>query len=87
MNFDWEYICSRHWSVATASEEEREVYNELRNKDTFTREEVKKILDENIKCIASRFDGPITLINSNVIKIRILNSNEYRLNLFPESGK
>ncbi len=87
MNFNWEYLCSRHWTVARASEEEKAAYNELRSKETFTREEVLKILEENAKCIASKFEGPVTLINSNVVKSLILNSHEYRLNLFPESLK
>lgn len=87
MTFDWEYICSRHWSVATASEEEKEVYNTLRSRDSFTRSEVKEILDEYSKYFASKFDGPVTLINSNVIKNTILNSQEFRLNLFPVNGK
>lgn len=87
MNLDWEYVCSRHWTVARATEEEKNVYNELRSRDTFTRAEVKKILQEHSKCVASKFDGPVTLINSNVVKSLILNSHEYSLNLFPESGK
>lgn len=87
MSFDWEYVCCRHWTVANASDEDKESYNELRSRDTFSREEVKKILEENTKNIVSKFDGPVTLINSNIVKNRILNCNEYRLNLFPESGK
>lgn len=87
MNFDWEYVCSRHWTVFNATEEEKAVYNELRSRDTFSREEVKKILDEYCKYLSTRFDGPVTLLNSQIIKTRILNSQEYRLNLFPETGK
>lgn len=84
MKFNWKYICSHHWTVATASDEDKNVYNELRSRETFTREEVKEILDEHSKFLSSKFDGDVTLINSNIIKTRILNSHEYRLNLFPE---
>lgn len=87
MTFDWEYICSRNWTVANAPEEEVKTYNELRSRDSFSRSEVKEILEEYSKCLASKFDGPVTLINSSVVKNTILNCHEYRLNLFPESGK
>lgn len=87
MTFDWEYICSRNWSVATATDEEKAVYNKLRSRDSFSRSEVKEILEEYSKSLASKFDGPVNLISSNVVKNTILNCHEYRLNLFPESGK
>ncbi len=87
MTFDWEYICSRNWSVANVTDEEKDVYNKLRSRDSFARSEVKEILEEYSKCLASKFDGPVSLINSSVVKNTILNSHEYRLNLFPESGK
>ena len=87
MNLDWEYVCSRHWTVSNATEGEKEVYNELRSRDSFSRAEVKKIMEEHSKYLATLFDGPVTLINSEIIKNRILNSHEYRLNLFPETEK
>jgi len=84
MNLDWKYVCSRNWTVARASEEEKLSYNLLRSKKSFTRDEVLKILEESSKCLASKFDGPVTLINSQVVKNLILNSREYELYLFPE---
>jgi hypothetical protein len=83
MDFSWEYICCRFWSTAKASDEEIFLYKETCSKQTFTREEVRTILKEHRKSIASEFDGPVTLINSKVIKDYICNSHEYEINLFP----
>lgn len=47
------------------------------NKTSYSLEEVKMMLEEQRKYIASRFEGPVTLISNKICEVRVLQSNEY----------
>lgn len=80
MDLSWEKVCRpKTWNALT--EEERTDYVLHMNKTSYSLEEVRILLEEQRKYIASRFEGPITLISSKVCATRILSSYEYELNL------
>lgn len=80
MKLDWEEVCNRKtWNALT--DDERAAIVMFNNKDTFTVEEVAELMSEQRKYIASRFEGPSTLISNKVCEVRVLNSNEYSINL------
>lgn len=80
MDLSWEKICRpKSWNSLT--EDERTDVKLHMNKTSYTLEELKTILKEHRKYIASRFEGPTTLISNHVLVTNILNSNEYEVNL------
>jgi len=80
MDLSWEKVCrSKTWTSLT--EDEKAVKLLFMNKTSFTLEEVKILLEEQRKYIASRFEGPTTLISNHVCVTKVLCSHEYELNL------
>lgn len=80
MDLDWEKVCRpKTWGSLT--ENERAEVMLFMNRTSYTVEEVYTMLNEQRKHIASRFEGQATLISNRVCENRVLNSNEYVLNL------
>lgn len=80
MNLEWEKVCKpKSWGSLT--ENERAEVMLFMNRTSYTVEEVYTMLNEQRKYIASRFEGQTTLISNRVCENRVLNSNEYVLNL------
>lgn len=80
MNLSWEKVCRpKAWNSMTEDEKASVVL--FMNKTSFSIEEVKVMLEEQRKYIAARFEGDVTLISNKVCNVRVLNSNEYELNL------
>jgi len=80
MDLEWEKVCNpKSWSSLTESERAEVII--FMNRTSYTVEEVYSMLLEQRRYIASRFEGQTTLISNKVCESRVLNSNEYVLNL------
>ena len=80
MDLSWKKVCHpTTWEHLT--DDERAEVIMFMNKTSYSIEDVKMMLEEQRKYIASRFEGPVTLISNKVYETRILNSNEYIINL------
>lgn len=80
MDLSWEKVCHpKTWMAMT--EDERAEYMLHMKKTSYSLEEVMTMLEEQRKYIASRFEGPITLISSKICSTRILDSHQYEVNL------
>ncbi len=80
MDLSWESLCNKKTWSALTEEERADVVLHMK-KTSYTLEEVKIILEEQRKYIASRFEGPTTLISNHVCITKVLCSHEYELNL------
>jgi hypothetical protein len=80
MDLSWEKVCRpKIWTSLTDDEREDVILH--MKKTSYTIEEVKILLEEQRKYIASRFEGPTTLISNHVCVTKVLCSHEYELNL------
>jgi len=80
MDLSWKNVCHPNtWAALTEDEKAEKML--FMNKTSFTPEEVKTMLDEQRKYIASKFKGSGTLISNKVCEMRVLHSNEYIINL------
>jgi len=76
MDLSWEALVNpKTWAKKT--EKEKFEYTSHMNKESYSLEEVKTLLEEQRKFIASKFEGPSTLISNHVCKVRVMNSNNY----------
>ncbi|MEK6828546.1 MAG: hypothetical protein AABY15_00235 [Nanoarchaeota archaeon] len=80
MDLSWENVTGRKTWASLTEEERADIVLHMK-KTSYTLEEVRILLEEQRKFIASRFEGPVTLISNKVCSTRILSSHEYELNL------
>lgn len=80
MDLSWEKVVRpKTWFSLT--EEEKADYMLHMKKTSYSLEEVMILLEEQRKYIASRFEGPTTLISNKLCITRILDSHQYEVNL------